>query len=97
MKTRFGGRQRPHFEVVRWITFDDDTPVALPSPSTQPQLDNFAEKPAPDAETTITAAGERKYELSTSAPPTESKPKKKGARIVAEPTLSEEMQDKISF
>jgi hypothetical protein len=64
MKTRFGGRQRPHFEVVRWISFDDGAPVTLPSPSTQPQLDNFAEKA-------------------------------KGARIVAEPTLKQEMGDEV--
>lgn len=29
MATRFGGRQRPHFEIVRWIGLDDEH--ALPS------------------------------------------------------------------
>ena len=35
MNTRFGGRQRPHFKIVRWIGFDGEsalpptTPLAL--------------------------------------------------------------------
>jgi hypothetical protein len=100
MKTKFGGRLRPHFEVVRWIAFDDGTPVTLPPPSTKPQLNNFAEKPAPVVEKTVTAAGERKYELSTGTAPAESKSPKKtrGARTVAEPTLKQEMGgDEVPF
>jgi hypothetical protein len=27
MKTRFGGRQRPHLEIVRWIRLGDDGSV----------------------------------------------------------------------
>jgi hypothetical protein len=33
MPTRFGGRQRPHFDIVRWVKFGDDgtaLPVANP-------------------------------------------------------------------
>jgi hypothetical protein len=57
----------------------------LPPPPAQPQL-----------EKTVTANGQRKYGVSTGAP-AESKPqsKAKGARVLVEPTLSEEMQDKI--
>ena len=97
MKTRFGGRQRPHFEVVRWIAFDDGAPVALPSPSTQPRL---AGQPAPVAEKTVTPGGERKYSLSTGTPPAEEKPpakKAKGARTISEPTAAQEMQDEVKF
>jgi hypothetical protein len=98
MKTRFGGRLRPHFHVDHWITFDDGTPAALPSPSTQPQLDkSAAEQPAPAAKT-VTPSGERKYTVSTGAPPTEEKPKTKkakGARTISEPTLAQEMDDEI--
>jgi len=36
MNTRFGGRQRPHFNIVRWIRFDGDG-NALPA-ATQPAL-----------------------------------------------------------
>jgi hypothetical protein len=85
MKTKFGGRDRPHFEVIKWITFDGSEPAELPPPPAQPQL-----------EKTVTANGQRKYGVSTGVP-AESKPqaKAKGARVLAEPTLSEEMQDKI--
>ena len=33
MKTRFGGRQRPHFVVVRWIALGGDNANALPAPA----------------------------------------------------------------
>lgn len=36
MKTRFGGRQRPHFNVTRWITLGTDDTTALPAPSSGP-------------------------------------------------------------
>src|SRR5213076_1020510 len=37
MATRFGGRQRPHFNIVRWITFGDGGP-ALAQPNAAPAL-----------------------------------------------------------
>ena len=33
MNTRFGGRQRPHFVIKRWISFGPDGTAALPSAS----------------------------------------------------------------
>ena len=33
MKTRFGGRQRPHLVVVRWIALGGDNANALPAPA----------------------------------------------------------------
>jgi hypothetical protein len=33
MKTRFGGRQRPHFNVVRWIGFDGGDALPAPKPA----------------------------------------------------------------
>lgn len=36
MNTRFGGRQRPHFDIRRWVTLGDDG-RALPEPE-QPKL-----------------------------------------------------------
>jgi hypothetical protein len=55
MNTRFGGRQRPHFKIVRWTRLGGEggEVEALPSPATmttQQALDEFAkptEKPAP--------------------------------------------------
>jgi hypothetical protein len=33
MKTRFGGRQRPHFVIVRWIMLGAEEKAALPAPA----------------------------------------------------------------
>jgi hypothetical protein len=35
MRTRFGGRQRPHFIVKRWIVLDGGEGTALPAPANQ--------------------------------------------------------------
>ena len=32
MATRFGGRQRPHFEIVRWIGLDGEGALSAPKP-----------------------------------------------------------------
>ena len=32
MNTRFGGRQRPHFKIVRWIGFDGEGALSTPKP-----------------------------------------------------------------
>jgi hypothetical protein len=42
MPTRYGGRQRPHFEIVKWVTFDGGG-NALPAPDT-PKLPNQGAK-----------------------------------------------------
>jgi hypothetical protein len=44
MKTRFGGRQRPHFVIVRWITFGGTDAKALPAPATEVKEPTLAEK-----------------------------------------------------
>jgi hypothetical protein len=41
MNTRFGGRQRPHFNISKWIGFGDSD-KALPAPSVEASLDQFA-------------------------------------------------------
>jgi hypothetical protein len=38
MNTRFGGRQRPHFKIKRWISFGPDGMAALPPASPAPSL-----------------------------------------------------------
>jgi hypothetical protein len=56
MNTRFGGRQRPHLVVKRWIAFDADQ-KALPTPATSAnpkQLEKLATETTP-----ATAAGVR--------------------------------------
>jgi hypothetical protein len=35
MRTRFGGRQRPHFNIVRWVVFSDDGSVSAAPDSPQ--------------------------------------------------------------
>jgi len=39
MNTRFGGRQRPHFQIVRWIGFDGDGKAL---PASKPPLEGGA-------------------------------------------------------
>jgi hypothetical protein len=65
MPTRFGGRQRPHFEIKRWVSFGPDE-KGLPAP--------------PESNTAIESASQNAMEQ---------------PRIVAKPTLSEEMNDEI--
>jgi hypothetical protein len=59
MNTRFGGRQRPHFIVKRWVTFGGEKP-ALAAPTEPP-------KDLP------------------------------GAKVVAEPSLKEQMNDEVPW
>jgi hypothetical protein len=55
MNTRFGGRQRPHFKIVRWVRLGGEggeveaLPPPAPPAGAQQQLDRFA-KPAQQAE-----------------------------------------------
>jgi hypothetical protein len=48
MPTRYGGRQRPHFVIERWVTFGDGGECkVLPAP-TSPTLPPATEAAAPD-------------------------------------------------
>ena len=56
MSTRWGGRQRPDFKIMRWIKLGPDQnalpappPTALPPDSTAEALDHFAENKEPEA------------------------------------------------
>jgi hypothetical protein len=81
MKTRWGGRQRPHLRPVRWITFGDggDLPVVRPpklvSPCIAATLDQFAEQ---------------SQQTSPEKPQT-------GMQTVEPPNLKEEIDDHIPF
>ena len=85
MKTRFGGRQRPFFQIVRWIGFDGEGETQLEQHSTK-QLEATAK--------TVTADGQRKYDLSTDSA-AESAPK--AAQTLSEPSAKGEMRDNIRF
>jgi hypothetical protein len=80
MNTHFGGRQRPHFIIKRWISFDGGRQVlpatlSLPPTTVKDALDTYASNPAPT-------------QPKTAAPPTQPK-------TVSEPSLAEEMNDSI--
>jgi hypothetical protein len=36
MPTKFGGRQRPHFEIKSWVSLTREQPAALPAPNPVP-------------------------------------------------------------
>jgi len=82
MPTRFGGRQRPHFVIKRWVRFGSDgTTQALPAPTnptlppsdTKETLDRFANQ------------GEPKKEDPS------------GLRTVEPPSVREDLEDEIPF
>jgi crossover junction endodeoxyribonuclease RuvC len=88
MNTRFGGRYRPHFEIVRWVRLGGASgggdveaitpaPRPLPPASAKEQLDVFTETVDTPAQTST----------QTDLPLTE----------IKEPTLAEEMKDEIPF
>lgn len=81
MKTRFGGRQRPHFVIKNWINLGGDGEV-LPAPS-QPALIEHVEKQLAEAKPVETAAKKP------------AKVTKVGARTVTEPTLEEILDDNL--
>jgi hypothetical protein len=93
MQTKFGGRQRPHFLIRRWVTMGDGSEEQglLPAPA-GPSLappENSADESAEPAEPTAAAK-----------PATKMRTTKRGVtRIdtttVAEPTLREELNDDL--
>jgi hypothetical protein len=91
MKTRFGGRLRPCFLIKSWVDLSSGEQVEQASPA--PQLENMSaqtstEKAAPPAPETKAPAP---------AKPTPVQTAKSGARTVEQPTLGEEMRDRIRF
>jgi hypothetical protein len=90
MNTKFGGRQRPHFVIKRWVDLDGNEEEALPAPVEAARLveNSAAEKPkekpaaaAPAAKTTTTKKGVTRF--------------KRGATTVEEPSLREELNDDL--
>jgi hypothetical protein len=91
MHTRFGGRERPFFQILRWISFDQSGGPALPptTPGSLPSPGAAAQAPLePKAETQANPKSMGKANPKTD---------KSGARVVEEPTLREELNDSIDF
>jgi hypothetical protein len=82
MQTKFGGRQRPHFKVVRWVCLDGD--AALPAPEESP-------RPLPPAQ-----AAEKHGSNGgiTDAPAIATAP---AIAAVKEPSTEEILDDKVRF
>lgn len=95
LHTRFGGRQRPHFIVKRWIDLGgDEKTLPAPghgSPPTAAQLENFATK-KPEEKTTEATAEPEKNTTTTKRGVT-----RFNAPTVEEPALREELDDEIPF
>ena len=87
MKTRFGGRQRPHFVIKRWISFGPDGTAALPSASPPSlQAPASASQQGPDRKAAADQHG--KAQDKSGVVPS-------GVHVVEEPTLHEELNDAI--
>jgi hypothetical protein len=98
MHTAYGGRQRPHFLIRRWIMFGPDGGVAaLPAPvGTQEQLEQFAGNPEP-APASKPTPPTKPAPTPRPTPPPPAAEAALGARTVTPPTLAEEMGDDIPF
>jgi hypothetical protein len=107
MRTRFGGRQRPHLRIVGWTRAGgggdvepistEATAPALAPPTAPAALTTPVAPPASSAPTppnpsqpATVAAGNAKARAKTKAAPVALQP-------VSEPTLAEEMQDKVPW
>jgi hypothetical protein len=108
MSTRFGGRQRPHFVIQRWISLDGEG-RALPAPeephTPAQQLEAFAqEQPAEPTTQLELPTAEKPVDKLPAAKTVKTKTTKRGVtRIkpaittIEEPTLAEELDDEIGF
>jgi hypothetical protein len=110
MPTRFGGRQRPDFKIMRWISFDPEDKV-LPAPTLPKEIDhvsNTSEEAKPATKTNAQAqtkpATEIKPQGETKPTNTAAKPNKRGVvrtdkktvgRNVADLTMEEILNDEL--
>ena len=86
MNTRFGGRQRPHFEIKRWISLSPDGTAALLSASPPSLPPASASQQSPDRKAAADQHG--KIQDKSGVVPS-------GVHFVEEPTLHEELNDAI--
>jgi hypothetical protein len=89
MQTKFGGRQRPDFKVVRWVALEGDT--ALPAPETPRALP--AQEQSAAAVVPSTTAPEPKPKKSAAGKKVDTS----GMTVVEEPSTEEVLGDKIRF
>lgn len=97
MNTRFGGRQRPHFLIKRWVKLDAESGErALPAPALEDpvrtRLDQFAANENKSKAETKTATV-----LASPAPEAPGTPTQAGAQEVDPPSLREELNDDLPF
>jgi hypothetical protein len=103
-KTRYGMRQRPHFEVVRWVSFGGGTPEqeAFPVPPAPKPASESKALPAPAASDSRAFTPDDPI-TSGPQPATKSKPPAKGKvkamvpQTVIPPTPSEELNDDLPW
>ncbi len=95
MKTRFGERRRPHFEIVDWIRMGGDEPqqVALPAPSPAPSSDS-SEAPVIEASPVIEA---EPVAAAKPAAPAKRTRRSNSLNRVEPLTTSEELNDEIPW
>jgi len=100
MSTRYGGRQRPHLAIQRWIAFEGDdalppTPAPALTEATTRELDAFATgRPAnvPGADIAPEKLAEKVAEKAPEKPQQSSE-----VQTIEPPTHAEEMADWIPF
>jgi hypothetical protein len=86
MNTKFGGRQRPHFLIKRWIVFGGGG-----------GLPHMAEQPVLAGPTGAAAAATVETPAAKEIPTTTEALDRFGAKTVTPPTRKEEMRDEIPY
>jgi hypothetical protein len=97
MNTRYGGRQRPSFEIVKWITLDggDGGGDALPAPNPPKLPPQGAQAAAPAA---AAPAADNEEDLSARARAMKlARQANAGMRSVEKPSAKEVTDDEIPF
>jgi hypothetical protein len=107
MPTKYGGRQRPFFDVKEWIRLGGDQSTLPPTANAALEKLSISDTPAPQTPAApVPAQAERQAQTpsKTQAQAGTKKPtlaqtasKTAGLQIVEEPSLDEQMNDEVSF
>lgn len=98
MQTKFGGRQRPHFLIRRWVTMGGEEPVSLPAPagpSLAAATENSADESAEPANTAASVEPTAAVKPATKMRTTKRGVTRIDTTTIAEPTLREELNDEL--
>jgi hypothetical protein len=102
MQTKFGGRQRPHFLIKRWVTMGNggEEQVLLPAPGAPSLAPGQTAAPENSTDESAGTPANAVGPAAAAKPATKMRTTKRGitridTTVVAEPTLREELNDDL--